>query len=374
MREGRFHRETGPAALPRISAAATLAAPAGDAMTGQARRQFLTHASALTAGTLAASLIGTSARAQTGAEFKLKFASNLPAIHPLNVRAKEAAASILKDSNGRVDIQVFPNNQLGSDTDMLSQVRSGAIDFFTLSGLILSTLVPVASINGIGFAFKDYEQVWAAMDGELGGHVRGAIAKAGLFAFDKIWDNGFRQITSSTKPITKPDDLKGFKIRVPVSPLWTSMFKALDASPASINFSEVYSALQTKIVEGQENPLAIIQTAKLFEVQKFCSQTNHMWDGFWFLANGKLWEKLPADLKAVVSKHINAAALAERNDVRRLNNTLEVELKLKGLTFNAVDTGAFRGVLKKAGFYKDWQAKYGEQPWAILEKYAGKLE
>ncbi len=343
-------------------------------MTGQARRQFLTHASALTAGTLAASLVGTSAAAQTGAEFKLKFASNLPAIHPLNVRAKEAAASILKDTNGRVDIQVFPNNQLGSDTDMLSQVRSGAIDFFTLSGLILSTLVPVASINGIGFAFKDYEQVWAAMDGELGGHVRGAIAKAGLFAFDKIWDNGFRQITSSTKPITKPDDLKGFKIRVPVSPLWTSMFKALDASPASINFSEVYSALQTKIVEGQENPLAIIQTAKLFEVQKFCSQTNHMWDGFWFLANGKLWEKLPADLKAIVGKHINAAALAERNDVRRLNNTLEVELKLKGLTFNAVDTTAFRGVLKKAGFYKDWKAKYGEQPWAILEKYAGKLE
>jgi len=342
-------------------------------MTRLPRRQFLTRASALTAGTLASSVVGTAALAQS-AEFKMKFASNLPAIHPLNVRAKEATEAILKETGGRVDIQVFPNNQLGSDTDMLSQVRSGAIDFFTLSGLILSTLVPVASINGIGFAFKDYEQVWAAMDGELGGFVRSAIGKSGLVAFDKIWDNGFRQITSSSKPITKPEDLKGFKIRVPVSPLWTSMFKALDASPASINFSEVYSALQTKIVEGQENPLAIIQTAKLFEVQKFCSFTNHMWDGFWFLANGKMWEKLPADLRAIVSKHINAAALAERNDVRRLNNTLEVELKLKGLTFNAFDTSAFRGVLKKAGFYKDWKAKYGADAWTILEKYAGKLE
>jgi tripartite ATP-independent transporter DctP family solute receptor len=342
-------------------------------MTRSARRQFLTQASALTAGTLASSMVGSAAFAQ-GAEFKMKFASNLPAIHPLNVRMKEAAEAILKESGGRVDIQVFPNNQLGSDTDMLSQVRSGAIDFFTLSGLILSTLVPVASINGIGFAFKDYEQVWAAMDGDLGAHVRGAIGKAGLVAFDKIWDNGFRQITSSSKPITKPEDLKGFKNRVPVSPLWTSMFKALDASPASINFSEVYSALQTKIVEGQENPLAIIQTAKLYEVQKFCSFTNHMWDGFWFLANGKMWEKLPADLRAIVTKHINAAALAERNDVRRLNNSVEVELKVKGLTFNTVDTTAFRGTLKKAGFYKDWKAKYGADAWAILEKYSGKLE
>ena len=337
------------------------------------RRRFLAHASVLTAGTLAGSLASPTVHAQS-AEYKMKFASNLPAIHPLNVRAKEAAAAILKESGGRVDIQVFPNNQLGSDTDMLSQVRSGAIDFFTLSGLILSTLVPVASINGIGFAFKDYDQVWAAMDGELGAHVRAAIAKANLVAFDKIWDNGFRQITSSSKPIAKPEDLKGFKIRVPVSPLWTSMFKAFDAAPASINFSEVYSALQTRIVEGEENPLAIIQTAKLYEVQKYCSQTNHMWDGFWFLANGRMWEKLPADLKAIVTRHVNAAALAERDDVRRLNNSVEVELKVKGMAFNTVNADAFRATLKKAGFYKDWKAKYGAEAWTLLEKYSGKLE
>ena len=156
---------------------------------------------------------------------------------------------------------------------MLSQLRSGAIDFFTLSGLILSTLVPVASINGIGFAFKDYPSVWKAMDGSLGGYVRGEIDKRGLVAMDKMWDNGFRQITSSTRPIKVPADLKGFKIRVPVSPLWTSMFQAFGASPVSINFSEVYSALQTKIAEGQENPLSLIQIAKLYEVQKYCSMT-----------------------------------------------------------------------------------------------------
>jgi tripartite ATP-independent transporter DctP family solute receptor len=342
-------------------------------MPNQTRRKFLSQASTLTLGTLATSMVGSVAHAQT-AEFTMKYGSNLPAIHPLNVRAKEAADAIRKETNGRVDIQVYPNNQLGSDTDMLSQVRSGAMDFMTLSGLILSTLVPSASINGIGFAFKDDQQVWSAMDGDLGAFVRANIAKAGLHAFDKIWDNGFRQITSSTKPITSPADLKGFKIRVPVSPLWTSMFKALDAAPASINFSEVYSALQTKIVEGQENPLAIIQTAKLYEVQKYCSLTNHMWDGFWFLANSKTWARIPKDLQAIITKHINGAGLHERDDVRRLNNSVEVELKAKGMKFNTVNTEAFRATLRKAGFYADWKKKYGAEAWGLLEKYTGKLE
>src|SRR6516225_3533828 len=246
------------------------------------------------------------ARGET-AEFSYKYANNLPASHPLNARAKEMADAIKRETNGRFDMQIFPNNQLGSDMDMLSQIRSGGIEFFTLSGLILSTLVPAASINGIGFAFPDYDTVWKAMDGDLGAYVRGEVNKAGLVVMEKIWDNGFRQTTSSTRPINNPDDFNGFKIRVPASPLWTSMFRALDAVPASINFGEVYSALQSRIVEGQENPPAIVSSAKLHEVQKYCSLTNHMWDGFWFLANRRAWEAIPQDMRAIVAKHINAA-------------------------------------------------------------------
>jgi TRAP-type transport system periplasmic protein len=312
------------------------------------------------------------ARAQQ-AEFSYKYANNLPDAHPMNARAKEMAAAIKTETNGRFELQIFPNNQLGSDTDMLSQIRSGGVEFFTLSGLILATLVPAASINGIGFAFPDYDTVWKAMDGELGTYVRGEITKANLVVMEKIWDNGFRETTSSSKPINGPDDLKGFKIRVPVSPLWTSMFKAFDAAPASINFSEVYSALQTKIVEGQENPLAIISTAKLYEVQKYCSLTNHMWDGFWFLANRRAWEKLPEDVGATVAKNINAAAIKERADVAKLNAGLQQELAGKGLVFNQPNTAPFRDKLRSAGFYSEWKTKYGDQAWALLEKAAGKL-
>jgi TRAP-type transport system periplasmic protein len=312
------------------------------------------------------------ARAQA-VEFSYKYANNLPDSHPLNTRAKEMAGAIKAETNGRFELRIFPNNQLGSDTDMLSQVRSGAIEFFTLSGLILSTLVPAASINGIGFAFPDYDTVWKAMDGDLGAYVRGEISKAGLVVMDKIWDNGFRQTTSSTRPILGPDDFKGFKIRVPVSPLWVSMFKAFDAAPASINFSEVYSALQTKVVDGQENPLAIISTAKLYEVQKYCSLTNHMWDGFWFLANRRAWEAVPQDMRAIVAKNINAAAVNQRADVAKLNATLQQDLAGKGLTFNQPNVAPFRDKLRSAGFYSEWKGKYGDQPWNLLERAVGKL-
>ena len=334
-------------------------------------RRTLLKASAASAviGSVGAPFV---ARAQQ-AEFTYKFANNLPDSHPLNIRAKEMSAAIKTETNGRVDVQVFPNNQLGADTDVLSQLRSGGVEFFTISGLILATLVPAASINGMGFAFPDYPTVWKAMDGDLGAYVRGQIAKANLVAMDKIWDNGFRQTTSSTKPINGPEDYKGFKIRVPVSPLWTSMFKAFDAAPASINFNEVYSALQTKIVEGQENPLALISTAKLNEVQKYCSLTNHMWDGYWFLANRRAWEALPEDVRTIVARNINAASVKARVDTEKLNATVREELTAKGLTFNQPDVAPFREKLRSAGFYSEWKGKYGEEAWAILEKSVGKL-
>ena len=307
------------------------------------------------------------------AEYQLKAANNTNDSHPLTIRMREAAANINRESNGKIDMQVFPNSQLGGDTDMLSQLRSGALEFFSLSGLILATLVPAAAINGVGFAWSGYDKVWPAMDGDLGGYVRAQIEKSGLYAFEKMWDNGFRQITASTRPIVKPEDLAGFKIRVPASPLWTSMFKAFESAPLTINFSEVYSALQTKVAEGQENPLTLISIAKLYEVQKYVAMTNHMWDGFWQLANGKVWKSLPDDVKAIISKNFAAAAIAQRQDMAKLNESVAADLRAKGLVFNEVEPALFRAKLQKAGFFNEWKGKFGDDAWAILEKYAGKI-
>lgn len=333
-------------------------------------RRKLLQGVAITAASTAAPLKLAFAQ---GAEFSYKFANNVPVTHPLNVRAKAAADAIRTETNGRLDIQIFPSSQLGSDTDTLGQVRSGGVEFFTLSGLILSTLVPAAAINGVGFAFSDYAAVWRAMDGELGVHVRAQIAKANLVAMDKIWDNGFRQTTTSSKPISSPEDLRGLKIRVPVSPMWTSMFKAFDAAPTSINASEMYTALQTKVVDAQENPVSVISLFKLNEVQKFCSLTNHMWDGFWFLANRRAWERLPENIRAIAAKHLNEAAMAERADIAGLNASLRKDLAAKGMVFNTPQTQPFREKLRSAGYYSEWKNKFGAEAWAVLERSTGKL-
>ena len=318
-------------------------------------------------------LVAIRSRPANAAEFTYKYANNSPVTHPLNIRTTEAAARVLEKTGGKVEIKVFPNNQLGSDTDMLSQLRSGALEFFTLSGLILATLVPVASINGVGFAFKDYSQVWPTMDGALGTLVRGEIAKRGLYAFGKMYDNGYRQITSASKPIKTPEDLNGFKIRVPVAPLWTSLFKAFGASPTSINFNEVYTALQTHVVDGQENPLSLIDTAKLYEVQKSCSLTGHVWDGYWVLGNKRSFQKLPADVQQIIQREIDKSATDQRADVAKLNSTLTADLKTKGLNFVNVQQDDFRKKLAGTNFYSEWKTKYGAAAWDLLEKVSGKL-
>lgn len=308
-----------------------------------------------------------------GAEFTYKYAHNLPPTHPLHLRTKAAADAIRAETQGRLDIQIFPSNQLGGDTDMFSQLRSGGIELFTLSGLILSTFVPAAALNGVGFAFPDYASVWRAMDGDVGAYVRSQITKSGLVVMDKMWDNGFRQTTTSTKPINGPDDLRGLKIRVPVSPMWTSMFKAFDAAPVSLNSSEMYTALQTRVVDAQENPVSIISLFKLNEVQKYCSMTNHMWDGFWFLANRRAWERLPVQLREIASKHLNASAIAQRADMELLNSNMQKDIAAKGMIFNTPPTEAFRQKLRTAGYYSEWKSKFGAEAWEALERSVGKL-
>jgi tripartite ATP-independent transporter DctP family solute receptor len=307
------------------------------------------------------------------AQFKLKAANIMPVDHPVNVRLREASGIIKEKTNGQVDIQVFPASQLGTDADMLAQLRSGGIDYFIQTGLILATLVPVASINGIGFAFSDYGKVWGAMDGALGKHVIKAFEKANLVAFDKMWDNGFRQTLTVSKPIRTPDDLKGFKIRVPPSPLWTAMFKAIGASPVSIPWGETYSALQTKVADGLENPLAGIYFAKMHEVGKYISGTNHMWDGFWCVANKKSFEAMPAATRDIVVREINAAAVRQRADVEKLNGELQKELSGKGIQFVDVKPEAFRQRLQQSGFYAEWKGRMGEEAWGLLEQASGKL-
>ena len=330
------------------------------------RRQILT-------GALALPLFPIAHRPARAAEFELKYATGQDPAHPVNVRSKQAHDRIREATSGRVDIKIFPANQLGSDTDLLSQVRNGSVDFLNLSSLILATFVPLSGISSVGFAFKSYDDVWKAMDGDLGKLIRAEIAKTSIFTVSKIWDNGFRHITSSNREIKSAADLKGFKIRVPPAPPLTSLFKALEAAPSPINFNEVYTALQTKVVEGQENPLAIISTARLYEVQKNCSLTGHVWDGYWVLGNKRSFQRLPVDVQQIIQRELDKSASDQRADLARLNSTLTTDLKAKGVNIIDVRQDDFRNQLRSTAFYTEWKAKYGATAWDLLEKVSGKL-
>ncbi len=332
------------------------------------RRRF----GALAAGTLAMTLPMAPVLAQA-ATIRLKYGTAFPADHPGTLRIQQAAVAIRQDTGGKVDLQVYPNSQLGSEPDMIAQVRTGAMDFMSTAGTNLQTLVPVAGINGVAFAFKDYATVWAAMDGDVGAYVRAALGKANLHVFDKCLDNGYRNITSASRPINTPADLKGFKVRVPGIPLWISMFKALGASPTAIPFGELYSALQTRVVDGQENPLALIRSAKLYEVQKFCALTGHTWDGHFIFGNAKTFRALPAEVQSAITTHFTAAALKQREDIARLNTDARAELSRLGIVFGQPDPAPFRAMLQGAGFYAEWKKRYGDEAWSRLEKYAGRL-
>jgi tripartite ATP-independent transporter DctP family solute receptor len=330
------------------------------------RRTFLRTVGALP-------LVAAGCRAAARPEFDFKLASNVAASHPLNVRNQQAADRIAVASGGRLSVRLFPGGQLGSDSDLLSQLRSGAIEMITQSGLIVSTLVPAAAISGIGFAFASSDQAFAALDGDLGALIRMEIGRAGLLALPRVFDSGFRQITTTARAIETPADLKGLKIRVPIGPLWTSMFRALGASPTSINFSELYSALQTRVVDAEENPLVIISNAKLFEVQAYCSLTNHMWDGFWLIANEGAMQRLPPDLRDLLTREFARAAAEQRADLAALNSTIRGALTGTGMRFVDVDPLPFRQALRAAGFYTEWRQRLGDSAWRTLAAHADGL-
>jgi TRAP-type transport system periplasmic protein len=324
------------------------------------------------AGALALPFLGRSARAD--AEFSYKIGTSTPAAHPFNTRLMQVGDRIGHESNGRMELHVFPDSQLGGDNDLLSQARSGAIEFCQPTGQILSSILPVAAINAMGFVFSDYKQVWAAMDGDLGRLVRGQIiAKAGLVPMERMWDLGFRQTTTSNHPIKTAADLDGLKLRTPIAPSLISLFRALKAAPVGMQYGEVYSALQTHIVDGQENPLSQVDAGKFYEVQKYASMTNHVWDGYWLCCNADAWAALPPDLQKISADAFNDIAVEQRADIAKLNASTRDLLASKGMVLNDTDPSSFQAQLRTAKFYAEWQSRLGSDAWAVLERYAGKI-
>jgi tripartite ATP-independent transporter DctP family solute receptor len=336
------------------------------------RRQLMQESICATA--VALPLFNVVSSRASAAEFVLKLGNSYQGIHPTNVRIKEAGQKIKEESGGRVEVRLFPDSQLGQDTQMIEQMRSGALEMMATPLSYMSSLVPAVNVSGLGFAFSNYDQVWSAWDGTYGAFLRKQCPdKIGVFCFDKTFDNGFRQITASTRAVHNPDDLKGMKIRVPAEENKTSLFKHLGAAPATISIKETYSALQTHVVDAQENGLPHIEFWKFYEVAKFCSLTNHIWDGLSIFINLATFKGMPSTLQDIVARNFDAAALKQRADILALNEALLGKIEKWGMKVNSTNPEEFRGALRRSGYYQEWRARLGNEAWRMLEAYTGTL-
>lgn len=303
----------------------------------------------------------------------LKFAHGMEASHPAHTNIVAAVAKIAEDTKGALTVKVFPNGQLGGDDELLAQVRSGAVDLTLGVPAWFTSNIPECASSSLPFVFSNYDQCWAAWDGDFGDHIRSLISGIGVTTAKTTWDLGFRDITSNVKPVTTVDDLRGLKIRLPGNPLSIALFKTFGSSPVVIELQETYSALQSHLVDAQENSLVSINATKLQEVQKYCSTTNHVWNGLWIFGSSANLSKLPEEHRKILFDRFDEAGLNQRREMAALSSSLRKKLSDGGLIFNDPSQDSFKAALKSAGFYTDWKAKIGDQTWAMLEKYTGPL-
>jgi TRAP-type transport system periplasmic protein len=308
------------------------------------------------------------------AEFELRNFHNQPVDSPQHKRLVQMWAAVEKETHGRVHCTVSPdNNQTpGSDPAVLKMLVEGQLDFFNLNGGIIGNLVPPANVQGIPFAFRTAEQVYRAIDGDLGEYLAQEMRAKGIYAVPRAcFENGFRQISCSARPVRVAADLQGLKMRTPAAPIYVECWKALGATPVVVNFDKLYETLKTKAADAQDNPLNIVELLKLYEVQKYESMTSHMWSGFNLIANLKRWEGLPADVQAIIQRNAAKAAKLQRADNDSLNNSLRATLIKQGMLFNDADPASFKTML--GDYYARWKQEIGQKTWSLLEEHVGKM-
>lgn len=250
-------------------------------------------------------------------------------------------AEVLKAKTaGRIEVQVAPSGQLGDDAAMVTALRTGALDISANSQGAVSNAVPEYAAFGMPFMFSSPAAAFKLLDGPLGKELADKSAEKGMILLG-TWDNGIRHMTNSKRPITKVEDMKGLKMRVPPDATLVDIMTALGAESQQIKFAELYVALQQGVVDGQENPLVNIHASKLYEVQKYLALTNHQFQMTPFLMSKRTWDKLSAaDRKAVQEAAVEATAL-QRKLSSDADEKLLSELKAKGVQVTTVDKAAF---------------------------------
>ncbi|MFT4191952.1 MAG: TRAP transporter substrate-binding protein [Comamonas sp.] len=253
--------------------------------------------------------------------------------HPISFGVKKFAEIIGAKSGGKIKVQEYPANQLGSELQQQAALQGGVPQMALPATTSLAGIVKEFGLIDFPFAVDSFEQADALLDGPFGKALIDRLPEKGLVALG-YWDLGFRNITNSKHPITKPEDLAGLKIRVIPNPVFLETFKAFNANPLPLSFSELYNALESKAVDGQENPFAVIFSNKFYEVQKYVSATNHVYAANIVLVSKKFWDQLTPTEQQWMHEAADEARIYERKLSREAAAKAVDELKQKGMVFN----------------------------------------
>ena len=283
---------------------------------------------------VAASLLPISASfAQDIKERSLKFAFQNQADHPQGLGAKKFADLVAAKSGGKMTVKLFGGGTLGGDLQTVSALQGGTVEVTVLNAGLLSGIVKDFEVVDFPFLFNSGAEADKVMDGPFGRKLLDKLADKNIVGLG-YWDLGFRNVTNSKRPITKLEDLSGLKLRVVQSPVYLDVFKELGANAVPLPFPELYTALEQRAVDGQENPATVIASAKFFEVQKYLSLTRHIYNPQALIVSKKFWDQLSAAEKKVVTDAAQEATVFQRQTSRDREASAIETLKKGGMQVN----------------------------------------
>ena len=273
----------------------------------------------------------------------------------------------IEAANPNIDVQVFPGGQLGSEGEIVGQLQTGMTDILPTTTGPLGQYDSVFYVLETPYVFLNEEQADKVLDGEVGEEILHILDSKGLIGL-AFWENGFRQMSNNTRMIKTPADLKGLKFRTQQNQLHIKYFSDLGSSPTPLAFTEIYNSLSTRVVDGQENPFSLIATNKFYEVQKYVSQTDHVYSAVPVYVSKIKWDSWPADVQKLVKDTIYDLRIWQRNEGRTLQNEYIEEIQTKS-SFYALTTEEKAAFQKAAAPAYDWaKSQYGDRYSNMLER------
>lgn len=298
--------------------------------------------------TVIASVVLAATGMAAAQEKTIKFATQNPKGHPIAMGMEKFAEIVTAKSAGKIKVNLFPGGVLGSDQANVSAVQGGTLEMVVMNTGILSSVSKELAIFDFPFLFANTKEADAVVDGPVGKRLHATLEPKGIVGL-AFWELGFRSITNSKRPLNKVEDIAGLKLRVIPSPINVDWVKALDANPTPLPFPEVYTALEQKAIDGQENPLTVINANKFWEVQKYLALTNHQYNPQSVIISKKFWDTLSAAEKKLLDDAADEAAKYQREQSRGMMNAALENVKKNGMVvteFSPAEVAKLREKMK----------------------------